>query len=80
MTSLVTQEKLDEFSQSLELLEVALRNHVKQVFGQAHAPNAGFKVVASATYTNSSGTSLGDATLQVTIGGITYYVPARIIT
>lgn len=78
--SFVTQEKLDEFDQSLNLLETALRAHVKKVFGQVHAPNAGFNVVDQATYSNSAGVLVGDATLSFKIGNNTYYAPARIVT
>lgn len=80
MSSLVTQEKLDEFQVDIDLLERGIRDHIQIPIGKAHVPKAGFKVVAGSTYKNSSGTFLGNATLQFTIGDVTYYAPARIIT
>jgi hypothetical protein len=80
MTSLITQEKLDEFQINIDLLERGIRNHVLAPLGQVHVPRGGLRVIAAATYKNSAGTLLGNATLAVTLGEHTYYVPARIIT
>jgi hypothetical protein len=79
MTSLVTQEIIDVFQSNLGLLERALREHVMSPLGHAHNPNDGFKVVVEATFMNASGTLLGNATLRVTMGDVTFYVPARVI-
>jgi len=80
ITSLVSQAKLDEFQIDIDLLEKGVRDHIRAQLGLVHVPAGGLMVVAGSTYANSEGITLGNATLQVTIGPSTYYVPARIIT
>ena len=80
MTSVLTSDYVEGVEAGLARLKAGLRNHLASPIGLAHDPKSAIGVTLGSTFKNSAGTTLGNAVLHFTVGALTYYVPARVVT